>query len=1248
MKKSKSIILLYLLFAVIIALSFLFAYLINKKYKKDVVGNAQKELLIRSEIIASGIEKIFIEHQQILKSLAKDTLIINALLQQQKHYLNYYCPISNVYEQHKDELNRISLFNAKGIRFHSHSSNKDSIIDLHKTKRISEALKNKELTISRIFKNTENEFAISMSKTVYFNNKLIGLINIEILTKSFGNLFAKLLHEANIDFIIVDDFNDIYSSNNNEFVGKNIDEIIEGQSNDSINKYFKGRNLFIKKRLQDKKATATFKNTSELGINGKIIAAFNEFYIVNKRFTITIIEKYDEVIKTARIFTVKILFLLTLVLVILAIIILLFFKNQRKHFKLQKETDYLREITKNTELIKKQKDENEALYEEHKTQNHNLVKAKQEIEESEERFKMLSNLSFEGILIHKNGIAIDMNDALEKMFGYSRDEIIGKHFVGMVVPDKYLEKVYSMKDNEYRGPYTIEGVKKDGSTIFLQIESRNIVYKGEKIRVASFKNISEQKMYEEEIVKYQQKLALHIEQTPFGVIDWNLDFTVDSWNKGAENIFGYTADEAIGKHGTELILKGKLKGEITDIWKKIAENRGGNHNINDNNTKTGEIITCEWYNTPLINSLGEVIGVASLVHDITEQKKYEQEIQKLNTAIEQSPATVVITDTEGNIEYVNPMFTKTTGYTEEEALGKTPRVLKSGEQTDHFYKELWDTVTKGKIWVGEFHNKRKDGSLYWESATISPVKNKTGNITNYLAIKEDITEKKKIEQAFKESEEKFKAAFKTSPDAINIIRTSDSKYIEINEGFTKLTGYTEQDVINKTTKEVNIWYNKQDREKILKKLKKNGFKNNFEAKIQKKDGTIVYALISARIFELNNKKYILFVSKDIQNIKDYEKELIIEKERAELSDKLKSAFLANMSHEIRTPMNGILGFSGLLSRADLSEDKRVQYTNIIQSNSEQLLTIINDILDISKIEAGQIEIYKSEFELSKLFNYLFISYKQQINSKNLEFYKKHNETQLFINTDESKLKQIITNLINNAIKFTHNGSIEIGYTVKSKHIEFFVKDTGIGITREQQKIIFDRFRQVELTSARKYGGTGLGLSISKAFLKKLGGKIWLESKIGKGSTFYFTIPLEKISKSKIIIKKEDVIKQTFNKYKGKTILIAEDEISNFYLLQEMFEENKANLVHVKNGKDAVEKCKTEKIDLVLMDIKMPIMDGYEATKQIKKTKPNIPVIAQTAHAMTDDKAKALKAGCNDYITKPIDEDRLKDILSKYL
>ena len=353
-----------------------------------------------------------------------------------------------------------------------------------------------------------------------------------------------------------------------------------------------------------------------------------------------------------------------------------------------------------------------------------------------------------------------------------------------------------------------------------------------------------------------------------------------------------------------------------------------------------------------------------------------------------------------------------------------------------------------------------------------------------------------------------------------------------------------------------------------------------------------------------------------------------------------------MSHEIRTPMNAISGFAELLKLPGLNEETLFQYIDIINSNSQQLLSIIDDIIDISKIEAGQIKISYSKINVNKLLNEIALIFNTVAKSKGIEFkfeFGLKNE-EAFAETDEIRLRQIINNLLNNAFKFTSNGSITLGYIARNNVFEFFIKDTGIGIQNYKFEIIFERFRQVESGMSRKYGGTGLGLTISRVLVELLGGRIWLDSQIDKGSTFYFTIPSETSEKieGKYLNSKE---KLNYS-WPDKTILIAEDEEFNFFLIHELLSGTNAKVIRAKNGKEAIETCqKNNSIDLVLMDIKMPEIDGYEAAKIIKSFRPKLPIIAQTAYAMSEDRSKALKAGCDDYISKPLNKNRLLSMIS---
>jgi CheY-like chemotaxis protein/two-component sensor histidine kinase len=358
--------------------------------------------------------------------------------------------------------------------------------------------------------------------------------------------------------------------------------------------------------------------------------------------------------------------------------------------------------------------------------------------------------------------------------------------------------------------------------------------------------------------------------------------------------------------------------------------------------------------------------------------------------------------------------------------------------------------------------------------------------------------------------------------------------------------------------------------------------------------------------------------------------------------------LQNLSHEIRTPLNAIVGFSDLLGSSnslEISEDIR-HYTSIIRRSSSQLLSIVNDILTMSSIQTGQEKVVNDPFDIHKLFSDLEDIYTLRTSDKQIELrvIKENPEKLYYIITDGTKLTQILTNLLDNAVKYTHEGFIEVKYKVKQKYIEFTVKDTGIGIAKEAHQYIFERFRQAEQSIHAKYGGTGLGLSISYSFAQMLGGTIWVESEPGAGSIFYVHIPYVPF-KETINVKKEKVVK---NNISSTTILVAEDEINNFLLIKAILEEiNIHKLVHARDGYEAVQMFENNHdIDLVLMDIKMPAMDGITAFKEIQKMRKDIPVIAQTAYALEKDEREFLNMGFTDYISKPIKREELISKVNK--
>jgi PAS domain S-box-containing protein len=405
-----------------------------------------------------------------------------------------------------------------------------------------------------------------------------------------------------------------------------------------------------------------------------------------------------------------------------------------------------------------------------------------------------------------------------------------------------------------------------------------------------------------------------------------------------------------------------------------------------------------------------------------------------------------------------------------------------------------------------------------------------------------------------------------------------------------------------------------------------------------------YHMLNDEYLALNEE-----LTESFNHIQNMNEELTRAKNKAEESDRLKSAFLANMSHEIRTPLNAILGFSGLLKEVFDSREKTDEYVEIIESSGQQLLNIIDDILEISKIEAGQISISPDTININKVMRELYQLYSRQAELKNLKLFLLDDyRNDFYTITDENRLKQILCNLLNNALKFTSAGKIQFGYEIEDDDIRFYVNDTGIGLSEEDCTIIFKPFRQVETGSTRSYGGNGLGLSISKALVEKLGGTITVKSEPLKGSSFSFTIPyIRCVTPSPIKEIAEEEIKN--NHWDRFTILVAEDEMFNYSYIEEILNQTNVQILHAWDGKEAVDIVRRHpEISLVLMDIKMPEMDGYTATRLIKKMRPRLPVIAQTAYAMSENRENDSQAGFDHYISKPVSHNFFMKILGYYL
>ena len=390
----------------------------------------------------------------------------------------------------------------------------------------------------------------------------------------------------------------------------------------------------------------------------------------------------------------------------------------------------------------------------------------------------------------------------------------------------------------------------------------------------------------------------------------------------------------------------------------------------------------------------------------------------------------------------------------------------------------------------------------------------------------------------------------------------------------------------------------------------------------------------------------------LEVLKNKNEEFLVSKEKAEESERLKSAFLANISHEIRTPMNGILGFASLLEDPDLTGEKQQQYIQIIEKSGIRMLNIINDIIEISKIESGMMKINIKESDIKEQMEYIYTFFKPEVEAKGMKliFRSTLPAKEAIIQTDREKLFAILTNLVKNAIKYSNEGTIEFGYdrvTNGDDSLQFYVKDTGTGIPKDRQEAIFERFIQADITDTRTQQGAGLGLAITKAYVDMLGGKIWVESKEGKGSTFYFTLTnIEQ--KIESFVPDEDIDYPMNREVSGLKILIAEDDEPSEMLLATFVKTLGKEIIKVQNGIDAVEACRNNPdLDLVLMDIQMPKMNGYDATRNIRQFNKDVVIIAETAYGLSGDREKAIEAGCNDYISKPINDNEFRRLIQKH-
>ena len=835
-------------------------------------------------------------------------------------------------------------------------------------------------------------------------------------------------------------------------------------------------------------------------------------------------------------------------------------------------------------------------------------------------------------------------------------------------PDDF-EKSSKLADNAYLSgtPFYLESrvIRTDGKVIWIQTRSKNLS-NGTTI-LGVVQDITERKLAEEALKTSENEFKLLAESMPQIVWvtrsdGWNIYF-----NQQWVEYTGLSLEESYG-HGWNKPFHPDDQQRAWDAWQNAIKNKGS-YSIECQLRRKDGIY--RWWlirGVPVLNLNGSIskwFGTCTDIHEIKQtekelikaKEKAEESEMYFRSVFENSPIGLSITSLDGSIK-TNKAFSDLLGYSYEEVQTKTWMQITHPDDISESSLAI-DSLLKGQKKSIQIEKRylHKNGSIIYVILTSTLQKTDSGKPLFINTSILDITRQKQTEIKLKESEEKYRYIYDNAIEGM--FRTSmDGKSLMANPAVALMLGYNSPaEYLKEMNDSANqVWYIPEQRSEYIFLLEKHNILKGYECQLKRKDGSPIWVSLNAKIVrdENGNEIYTEGFIEEITERKKTEIELIAAKEKAEESDRLKSAFLANMSHEIRTPMNGILGFADLLKDSKLSGEEILEYISLIEKSGARMLNIINDIVDISKIESGQMNVNITESNINEQLDYICTFFRPEVEQKGMNLLVKNSlpSKESVVQTDREKVFAILTNLIKNAIKFSDKGTIEFGYILKQTgepaELEFFVKDQGIGIPSNRQQAIFERFIQADIGDKRAYQGAGLGLAITKSYVEMLGGKIWLESEEGIGSVFYFTLPYLSTIEQKVTSGDNGSSIETLNLNKKLKILIAEDDEISENLISILIKKISDEVIKVKTGEEAVETCHNNSdIDLILMDIQMPIMDGYEATRQIRKFNKNIIIIAQTAFGLSGDREKAIEAGCNDYISKPINANTLTGLILSY-
>lgn len=924
-------------------------------------------------------------------------------------------------------------------------------------------------------------------------------------------------------------------------------------------------------------------------------------------------------------------------------------------------------------------------------------KLKKELQEREERMRLIveGTPNFFFYTQDNNGILTYISPTVEQITGYKPEEWYNqKHWFATenvlnknatVITHKHL------KGETSKDPIYFELYHKNGNKVLLEIYENPIVKSGKVVGLQGIATDITVKKKGEIIQKIQYNIANAVVTSKslnelFEVVRSELAALIDT-----KNFFIAFYDEK-----TDTLKSNIDKDEKDEIPEWPAEKSLTGYVIK---TKHSLLLSKEdiislyqngvinligtlpesWLGVPLVIS-NKVFGVIAVQdyhnknaydeHSVEvleiiakqlsiyiEQKRAEAELRKLSLAVQQSSLSIVITDTDGNIQYVNPKFSEVTGYSYEEVIGNNPRILKSGYHDKSFYLDLWNKIKSGKTWKGEFCNKKKDGTIYWENAVISPVIDENGKITNFVAIKEDITAKKELNDKLIRSEEEFRSVWENSVDAMRLI-DEEGIIINVNDAFCKMFDLSKEKLIGKP---FDVCYPKGNHiAEFRERYITNTIPKKLEAQIELYNHKKIWIDVTNSKIEIKNRPPLLLsIFRDITDKKKLIEELITAKEKAEEMNRIKSHFFATMSHELRTPFVGIMGFAEILYDEIENQEYKEMAGRIIQA-SKRLTNTLNQILSITKLEFDKQELYITNFDAVQVVEDVYVQFEKTAKIKNLELRKKIKLDSFFIDSDEKLVSEILINLVNNAIKYTDKGWVEIYANKKIKNKkEYFVvevRDSGIGIPKEKQELIWEDFRQASEGTTRKYEGTGLGLSIAKRFAEVLKANLYLKESVPNvGSVFVLEIPVENESvKEKAVIVEDTNEDQEFKaekiSFQKKKILYVEDEQIAIDIVKRSLSNN-YEIDCVTNVKDTLEKVNdiNSNYDLIFMDINLghSTLDGIQLTAEIRKIDKykNVPIVALTAYASEDDKNEFLSKGMDYYLSKPFTISDLRKLVN---